>query len=143
MDIIISQDQQDNLSEILIDIFKNEGWSATSKIVNGDENLLKILNIKTPMEFLHLYNDLEVVQSINVKEVTLFRFVPKINLMSIDNRRTFTPAIEVHSKDIWTPLRKNFGLDYNKIEKLIRQWLEESFGISGFIPEPITPMQGL
>lgn len=143
MDIIISQEQQENLSEFLIDIFKNEGWSAASKIVNGDENLLKILNIKTPMEFLHLYDDLEVVQSINVKDITLFRFVPKLNLMSIDNRRTLFPTIEVHSKDIWTPLRKNFELDYNTIEKFIKQWLGESFGITGVLPEPITPMKTL
>jgi hypothetical protein len=115
MDIIISQEQQENLSEFLIDIFKTEGWSSASKIVNGDENLLKILNIKTPMEFLHLYDDLEMVQSINVKQKTLFRFVPKINLMSLDNRRAFFPIIEVHSTDIWSPLRENFGLDYNTI----------------------------
>ena len=58
----------------LIRMIKEYGIENASKSVGSIDNLLMVLNIKTPMEFLHLFDDLNVVRSKEIKYWTLFQF---------------------------------------------------------------------
>lgn len=44
-------------------VLKQTGVGKTIKLLGGWENFCEILNIETPMDFLHLFDDLEQVKS--------------------------------------------------------------------------------
>ncbi len=44
----------------LIDMIKNDGWGYASELVGGDKNLKKLSGIIEPIDFLNLFNDLNV-----------------------------------------------------------------------------------
>ena len=44
----------------LIQMIKNGDWRSTAEMVGGDKNLKKLLGFNDPMEFLNLFNDLNV-----------------------------------------------------------------------------------
>ena len=47
----------------LIDMIKDEGWQSAAELVGGVENLKKLVGAETPMDFLNIFTDLDVVQS--------------------------------------------------------------------------------
>ena len=77
MKIIISESQynllfESKLKQNLKQEIKDFGIKDTSGLVNGFDNLMKILNIDSPIKFLHLFDDLEQVQSKMDPNLTLF-----------------------------------------------------------------------
>ena len=88
MDILITQEQQDDLKDILKDVIKYDGITRASKVVNGLDNLFKIFNIRTPIDFLNLFNDLERVESKENPDFTLFRYKPGYNIMILSTEFT-------------------------------------------------------
>jgi hypothetical protein len=74
------------LKENLKQEIKNFGIKDTAKLVNGFDNLMEILNIDSPMKFLHLFDDLEQVQSEETPDWTLFRYKPKNNFIIYDRK---------------------------------------------------------
>ena len=52
-----------NIKKLLTDEIKEIGVTDTANLVGGINDLFKILNINTPMDFLHLFDDLNQVQS--------------------------------------------------------------------------------
>ena len=79
MKLIITESQKE---KVLRNLIKNNGVKFASNMVGGIENLFDVLNIKSPMEFLNMYNDLDVVQSEEKKDWTLFRYEKYKNLCS-------------------------------------------------------------
>jgi hypothetical protein len=115
----------------LIDIIKDEGFSSASEMVGGSEILMKLLGVKTPMDFLHIVDDLDVVQSEKNQDRTLFRYKPYHNLMIYDKK---TGVVYVSYDDIWSFLGGNFGLNYSEIQELIKEWLDEVYNLRGVTP---------
>ena len=79
MKIIISESQynlllESKLEQNLKQQIKNFGIKDTAELVNGFDNLMEILNINSPMDFLHLFDDLDQVQSEIDPDWTLFRY---------------------------------------------------------------------
>jgi hypothetical protein len=60
------------------------GIIDTMKIVGGDDRFMKKMDIESPSDFLHLFDDLDTVQSENNSDWNLFRYKPKNNLMTYD-----------------------------------------------------------
>ena len=98
------------------------------KAVGGVDNLLMILNIKTPMDFLHLFDDLDVVQSKEEKNWTLFRYKPNQNLM-VYNRKN--DDVYINYYEIWSVLTNKFELNYSEIQQLTKEWLAEVYKLRG------------
>lgn len=136
MDILITQEQQDNIRDFLIEIIKNDKWSSASKIVNGDANLVEILGFNTPIEFLNLYSDLEVVKSTTRPEILLFRYEPTKNLMEW-NTWSSDREIYVDQYGIWNILKDVWNLDFMDTRELISAWIDETFGFENTKPRPI------
>jgi len=127
-EIIITENQQDSLKIELQSMVKDIGWESTSKIVNGPKKLVKLAFNNDPMEFLNLFNDLNVVQSREEFYWSLFRYKKRNNLM-IYNTKNNTLYI---SKKIFTSfLDEGFGLSYSKMEELIRIWLYDTYNLRG------------
>ena len=74
MRIIITENQQSSLQLKLKKMVKDIGVKKTSNVVGGFENLTKLGFNSNPMEFLNMFNDLDVVQLEEKPDLTLFRY---------------------------------------------------------------------
>ena len=135
MKIIISESQynllfESKLKQSLKQEIKDFGLKDTAGLVNGFDNIMKILNIDSPMKFLHLFDDLERVQSEMDPNLTLFRYKPKNNLIIYNIKDDY---LYVNYFEIWEPLLDN-GLFNPDIKELIKEWLSSVYNIRGVTP---------
>ena len=112
----------------LIDMIKEEGWRSTSELVGGYKNLSKLAFDNNPMEFLNLFNDMDVVKSEKVPNWTLYRYEKGNNIL-IYNRKNGNTYVNYYK--IWEFLEKGFGLDFDEIQELTNEWLFEVYNLSG------------
>jgi hypothetical protein len=136
MKIIITESQkkllfENSINDSLINILKTDGWESAVDLVGGSKNLMKLLKIKTPMEFLNLFNDLNVVQSEEKPNLTLFRYVKGNNMVIYNKENGYA---NVNYDNIWAFLGEGFGLKYNEIQELIKYWLGEVYNLRGVTP---------
>ena len=120
--------KEETLKQNLIDEIKEIGFNDTVNLVGGIDNLFKILNINTPMDFLHLFDDLDVVQSEEESDWTLFRYKPKQNLMIYNIKNNY---VYIDYDDIWSVLEEHFGLNNTEIQELTEMWLGEVYNLRG------------
>ena len=118
--------REESLKKTLINMIGDEGIETISRLSGGDENLLDVLNVKTPMDFLHLFDDMEVVQSEKDPKVILFRYGPKNNLMVYNTKTKF---FYVRFHKLWRPLASLFKLEFKEVQNLINLWLREVHNI--------------
>ena len=135
MKIIITESQynllfESKFKENLKQEIKNFGIKDTAKLVSGFDNLMEILNIDSPMKFLHLFDDLERVQSEMDPNLTLFRYKPKNNLIIYNIKDDY---LYVNYFEIWEPLLDT-GLFNPDIKELIKEWLSSVYNIRGVTP---------
>ena len=133
MKIIISERQQrlikeSSMRDKLLSQIKEEGWKSTSEMVGGNEVLKKVLKIDSPMDFLHLFDDMEVVQSEEKTNWTLFRYKPKKNLMVYDRKNE---KVYINYNEIWSVLGKQFGLKNTETQSITQTWLNEVYNLRG------------
>ena len=134
MKIIISESQynllfESKLKQNLKQEIKDFGIKDIAGLV-GFDNLMKILNIDSPMKFLHLFDDLEQVQSEETPDWTLFRYKPKNNLIIYDIKNK---TVYINYEEIWEPLL-DAGLFDPDIKELIKEWLSSVYNIRGVTP---------
>ena len=137
--IVKSIIKENNTKMDLIDAIKDEGFKSASEMVGGDKVLFKILGIKTPMDYLHFYDDLNVVQSEEDRELDLFRYRPKYNLMVYDKKNRY---VYIDMDNIWSVLEDTFELEYLEIRKIIWKWLNEVYNLSALTPSWFKPYSG-
>ena len=120
--------KENTLKGSLIDMIKDGGWKEATDMVGGDKNLKKLTGINTPMDFLHLFDDLGQVQSEENPDWTLFRYEPKHNLMIYDRKYDY---VFINYDKIWEVLENNFGLNHTKIRRFTQKWLSEVYNLRG------------
>jgi hypothetical protein len=130
MKILITEDQQSSIQEKLQKLVKKLGWEQTTKVVNGSDNLKKLSGIKSPIDFLNLFNDLDVVESETDPNWTLFRYKKGHNLMVYDRGNKI---VFLDYDKIWLVLRVDFGLNFTEPQHLIKEWLVEVYNLRGII----------
>ena len=131
MKIIITESQkkllfENSVKDSLINILKTDGWKSAVELVGGPKNLMKLLKIKTPMDFLNLFNDLDVVQSQERPDWTLLRYEKGNNMVIYDKKNEYA---NVNYYVIWSFLENNFGLKYNEIQGVMKDWLGEDYNL--------------
>ena len=131
MKYIITESQDNKMVERLTNGVKYNGWNETAKLVGGYENLIKVLGINSPMDFLHLFDDMNVVQSEKSRNITLFRYNKGNDLMYLNKKNK---VIAVNDEEIWSILEIVFELKYSEIQELIKEWLDEVYNLSGITP---------
>jgi hypothetical protein len=123
--------KENSTKDYLIDIIREDGWQTASELVGGIENLKKLTGIETPMEFLNLFNDLDVVQSEEDHSLTLFRYEKGKNMVVYDKENGYA---NVNYDNIWAFLGEGFGLKYNEIQGVMKEWLSEVYNLRGVTP---------
>ena len=127
--------KEESTKQILIDEIKYFGIESAARLVGDIDNLISVLNIETPIDFLYLFNDLDVVKSNDRPEIMLFRYKKGKNLMVFDNKNN---NVSINYYEIWSILENNFQLSKDEIKKLTEEWLYEVYGLSGvrILPYP-------
>ena len=128
MKILITEEQHDDLIDMMTDLIKSDGWSNTAKLVGGNENLIELLGITSPMDFLHLFDDMVVVRSKKRPNWALFRYVPHKNLMVYDKK---DGVVWFDNSEIWSDLVIIFGLKNSEIKQITKDWLEKVYTLRG------------
>ena len=136
MKIIITESQYNLLIEnkknqFLFDIIKEDGWQTASELVGGIKNLKKLTGIETPIDFLNIFTDLDVVQREEIPDWTLFRYEKGNNVMVYDRK---SDIIYINYDVIWSFLEKGFDLEYSEIQQLTEEWLSEVYNLRGVTP---------
>ena len=121
MKIVISENKLEN-------VLKKSGTEKTIKLLSGWENFCKVFNIESPMDFLHLFDDLEQVQSEEKEDWTLFRYKKGHNFMIYDRK---SEDVYINYDEIWSFLNDKFGLNYTEIQSLTEEWLDEVYNLRG------------
>jgi hypothetical protein len=115
---IVKRVINENRVGLIKDLIKNHGMNYTIQAVGGFDNLRGVLNINSPIDFLHLFDNLEVVQSEN-DLFTLFRYGNGNNVMIYDKQYD---SVYIDENDIWSFLKKDFNLEDSKFEKFKQNW---------------------
>ena len=134
---------------LIKDLIKSQGMDYTIQAVGGFDNLRGVLNINSPMDFLHLFDNLDVVQSED-DLFTLFRYGNGDNVMIYDIRYD---SVYIDENDIWSFLKMDFnlgdskfqkfkqnwlgsGLKNSRIQELTKEWLGDVYNLRGVSTEP-------
>ena len=118
--------RENNAKDSLINIIKNDGWEYASDLVGGIENLKKMVGIETPMDFLNIFTDLDVAQSEEESNWTLFRYKPKHNIMIFDRKNRI---VHTDYHNIWSVLEDGFDLNKTEIYELTKEWLSKVYDL--------------
>ena len=122
---------KNNLKEKLKDLIKKVGFKSVTKIVGSLDKTFEIFDIKEPMDFLNLFNDLESVQSEEDENWTLYRYKKGHNFMIYDRKNDY---VYINYDEIWSVLEDKFGLNYSETQKLTNVWLDEVYNLRGVTP---------
>ena len=109
-------------------VLKQTGVGKTIKLLGGWKNFCEVLNIETPMDFLHLFDDLEQVKSEKKENWTLFRYKKGENLMIYDRKNEI---VYINNYEIWLFLEDKFGLSYYETQRITQDWLDEVYNLRG------------
>ena len=137
MKIIITENQykliKENISlkEKLRNLIKKVGFESTTRVVGSLDKTFEIFDIKEPMDFLNLFNDLESVQSEEYEHWTLYRYKKGHNIMIYDR---INEVVYINYYEIWSVLENKFGLNYDETQELTQRWLDEVYNLRGVTP---------
>ena len=119
----------------LIQMIKNGDWRSTAEMVGGDKNLKKLLGFNDPMEFLNLFNDLNVDMGDNGRGIFTNNDGDRIITISTNSMGKVFASVDSHV--IWAPFRYLFPATNAETANLIRKWLKEVYGIKVFIAKEV------
>jgi len=120
--------KEESLKHNLKQQIKDYGWRDTAEMVNGPEELAKLAFDNDPMEFLHMFNDMDVVQSKSEKDLTLYRYEKGHNLMIYDKKNKY---VYIDYSDIWLFLEDGFERKYSDIQVFTKRWVDEAYNLRG------------
>jgi hypothetical protein len=112
----------------LIDMIKYDGWESAAELVGGVKNLKRLMGIETPMDFLNIFTDLDVVQSKENPNWILYRYEKRNNMMFYNKKND---EVYINYSKIWQFLEESFGLDFNEIQEVMKEWLFEVYNLRG------------
>lgn len=138
--ILREETEHTSLQVTILRSIKTLGVESTSYAVGGFKNLCEILNINSPMDYLHLFNDLKIIplsetelswEFDNDPDVICYGFNPD-NIIFIhftNNYYHSKSECRISYEEIWKILGKEFKLTYKEIEVLTIEWLNSVFDL--------------
>jgi histidyl-tRNA synthetase len=125
MKIIITENKFKDTIKLSL---KELGTESTINNIGGWENFCNVMNIEGSIDFLHLFDDLEVVQSEKKENWTLFRYEKGNNLMIYDRKKK---EVYISHNEIWSFLDNEFSLTNPVIRGVTKKWLDEVYNLKG------------
>jgi len=112
----------------LENIIKSSGIAGTINLFGGFDNYCKVFKIEGPMDFLKSLPLMDVVQSEEKPDWSLFRYEKGKNMMVYDRK---IETVYINYDEIWEVLSNKFELNYSETEKLTKEWLDEVYNLRG------------
>ena len=130
MKVIITENQKNDLLKKLI---MTEGWETAASMVGGPTYLAEMVFNNNPMNFLNMFNNLEVVRSEEDKDYILFRLSKGHNIITLNE---INNVLYVSRDEISSFLDEGFSLTRDVYRKIVSKWFDENY--SNFIPTYFT-----
>ncbi len=130
--VLLVNKMEDKIKEKLKDLIKKVGFESVTKIVGSLDKTFEIFDIKEPMDFLNLFNDLESVQSEEQENWTLYRYKKGNNIMIYNRKNDY---VYINYGEIWSVLEGKIGLNHSETQELTKRWLDEVYNLRGVTPE--------
>ena len=127
--------KEESLKQNLKQQIKDYGWKDTAEMVNGPKELAKLAFNNDPMEFLHMFDDMDVVHSEYNPNRTLFRYEKGHNLMVYDRKNE---NVYIDYSDIWSFLKYGFGLNDSETQEFTTRWVDEAYNLRGVTTKDIS-----
>ena len=115
-------------------VLKEKGTEKTINLIGGWDNFCNVFNIESPMDFLHLFDNLEQVQSEEKEYWTLFRYKKGHNFMIYNRQYDY---VYINYEEIWSFLENKFIPEYSEIKELLEEWLDDVYNLRGVTTLPI------
>jgi hypothetical protein len=122
--------EETNRKTRMVKIINNMGIDKTIEMIGGFDKFEKIMDINDPMDYLHLFNGMDEVESKQYEKSFIYRFNPKRNIMMVN------PNIErvyINQYEIWNVLRREFDLNNNEALDAVNEWLKDEYGVEDFM----------
>ncbi len=117
MKIVITENRIHNF-------LKKRGLKNTIINLRGVSNFIKSFNIETPNDILDLFTDLEIVQSEERSNYTLFRLKEGDNYFIYDRKNKYVFV----NYYIWMILEEQES--YSRVQYITQKWIENVYGLS-------------
>ena len=130
--VLLVNKMEDKIKEKLKDLIKKVGFESVTKIVGSLDKTFEIFDIKEPMDFLNLFNDLESVQSEEQENWTLYRYKKGNNIMIYNRKNDY---VYINYGEIWSVLEGKIGLNHSETQELTKRWLDEVYNLRGVTPQ--------
>ena len=117
-------------------VLKQSGTKKTIELLGGWDNFCQVFKIESPMDFLHLFDDLERVQSEEKKNWTLFRYKKGDNYIVYDRKNE---EVYINNLEILMILLKTirqFDTTYTVTQEVLKKWLGEVYNLKYTRPAP-------
>jgi hypothetical protein len=127
--------KENEMKDSLIDMIKYDGWGSAAELVGGDKNLKKLSGIIEPIDFLNLFDDLNVdMNDDNTRGILTNNEGDRIISISTSKNNKLFALVDT---SIWYPLE--FGFLHNNAitANLVRQWLKDVYGIKVFMAKKV------
>ena len=118
--------KEESLKQSLKDKVKEWGWEDVVKMIGDPKSLAELAFNNDPLEFLNMFNNFDVVQSEDRRNWTLYRYGIRNNLMIYDRKNQ---NVYIRYNNVWSFLKKGFGLKYPQIRELTKKWLGQTFDL--------------
>jgi hypothetical protein len=120
--------KEESLKQDLKQSVKDYGWESTAKLIGKPKDLARLAFNNDPMEYLNLFNDLNVSHYDRIPEWTLFFYDKKNNIFIYDN---LDKVVHFKYDIIWEFLQYGFELEYSDTQSYCEKWLKEAYNIKG------------
>jgi hypothetical protein len=127
--------KENSAKDTLIDIIKEEGWNSAAELVGGNKNLKKLSGIVEPIDYLNLFNDLNVdMNDDNTRGILTNNEGDRIISISFSKNNKVFASVDTF---IWNPLEFGFLHNTARTANVIRQWLKDVYGIKVFMAKQV------
>jgi len=119
--------KEETLKDTMMREMVISGVKESAKLIGDEDNLLDILNVKTPEDFINLFNDMEVVKDKNNSKITLYKKYGE-NVMVLNN---ISDILYVNLNILNIP-RLWPRLSYWESKRMVKDWVNEMYNINEY-----------
>jgi hypothetical protein len=137
MKFIITEDQSEKLNHKIKSMVNKFGIKETLRLFDNNKDIIRRVYQDNPSEFLNQFNDLTPVEKgdkifyVDKGRMPLFYYYP-------DEKNGL---VYIHYYKIWVFFEKVIGLENKRIQGIMKDWLEETYDLTGLTPTWVA-MQG-
>ncbi len=130
MKFIITEEQSEKLNQKVKSMVNKYGFKETLRLFDNNKDIIRRAYQDNPSEYLNQFNDLTPVEKDN-----------KIYYVDKDRLPLFyyyqdeeNGDVHIDYDRIWSFFQDVISLDYEKIQGVMENWLEETYNLRGLTP---------